>query len=45
LAAFEESVAELNAKIADFNLMVPNVNLQKLKLNVAEELAYLGIDP
>jgi hypothetical protein len=45
LAAFEESVAELNAKIADFNLTVPIVNLQKLKLNVAEELAYLGIDP
>ncbi len=42
--AFVETVAELNVKIAEFNLIVPIVNLQKLKLSVADELAALGID-
>jgi DnaJ family protein C protein 28 len=43
-AAFAEAVAELNSKIADFNLKVPIARLQKLKLDVAQELADLGID-
>lgn len=42
--AFAEVVAELNIKIADFNLMVPVADLQKFKLDVAQELAALGID-
>jgi DnaJ family protein C protein 28 len=42
--AFAETVAELNVKIADFNLKVPIVRLQKFKLEVAQELADLGID-
>jgi DnaJ family protein C protein 28 len=43
-AAFVEAVTELNKKIADFNLQVPIARLQKFKLNVAQELADLGID-
>jgi hypothetical protein len=43
-ATFATSIAELNAKIADFNLKVPIRGLQKLKLDLAEELAALGID-
>jgi DnaJ family protein C protein 28 len=42
--AFAETVAELNARIADFNLVVPVPQLQKFKLNLSEELAALGID-
>jgi DnaJ family protein C protein 28 len=42
--AFAESVAELNKKIADFNLKVPVVRLQMFKLQVARELADLGIE-
>jgi DnaJ family protein C protein 28 len=42
--AFAEVIAELNAKIADFNLMVPVAQLQRFKLDLAEELAGLGID-
>jgi hypothetical protein len=41
--AFAEAIAELNGKISDFNLKVPVAQLQKLKLNVTEELAALGI--
>lgn len=44
-AAFAEMVAELNAKIADFNLMVPLPQLQKFKIDVGKELTALGIDP
>ena len=43
-SAFAETVAELNAKIADFNLLVPVASLQKFKLDVAEEVASLGPD-
>ena len=43
-ATFAASLAELNAKIADFNLKVPIPGLQKLKLDLAGELAALGID-
>ena len=43
-SAFAENIAELNAKIADFNLTVPIASLQKFKLDVAEEVASLGID-
>lgn len=42
--AFAEAIAELNGKITDFNLMVPIARLQKFKLDVAEELAAMGID-
>jgi DnaJ family protein C protein 28 len=41
--AFAETLAELNAKIANFNLMVPIPHLQRFKLDLAEELAALGI--
>lgn len=41
---FAEAVAELNGKIADFNLQVPIPHLQKFKLDVAQELAELGIE-
>lgn len=40
-AVFAEAVAELNAKIAEFNLVVPILRMQKFKLDVAEELATL----
>ena len=43
-AAFAETVAELNAKILDFNLVVPIPGLQKFKLDLDQELAALGID-
>lgn len=43
-AAFSETVAELNAKIADFNLIVPIPHLQKFKVELDQELAALGID-
>lgn len=43
-AIFAETVAELNAKIADFNLQVPLVHLQKFKLDVAQELAAMGVE-
>jgi DnaJ family protein C protein 28 len=43
--AFAESIAELNRKIADFNLVVPIVRLQKFKLDLKHELDELGIDP
>ena len=43
-SAFAESIAEMNAKIADFNLMVPVASLQKYKLDVAKEMVSLGID-
>lgn len=42
--AFAETLAELNFKIADFNLKVPIARLQKFKLDVGEELAALGIE-
>jgi DnaJ family protein C protein 28 len=42
--AFAESISELNAKIADFNLIVPIPSLQKFKLDLSEELSALGID-
>jgi DnaJ family protein C protein 28 len=42
--AFAERVAELNAKIADFNLIVPIARLQKFKIDVNGELAELGIE-
>jgi hypothetical protein len=41
---FAEAVAELNKKIADFNLQVPIPRLQKFKLDVAQELADMGVD-
>jgi hypothetical protein len=37
--AFAETVAELNAKISDFNLQAPVARLQKFKLDAAQELA------
>ena len=40
---FAQTIAELNAKIADFNLMVPVADLQKFRLDVNEELAALEI--
>ncbi len=43
-AAFAETLTELNRKIADFNLQAPAVSLQKLKLDLENELARLGID-
>jgi hypothetical protein len=43
-AGFSDAITELNAKITDFNLLVPITGLQKFKLNFAEELAALGID-
>jgi DnaJ family protein C protein 28 len=42
--AFTEAIAEINAKIVDFNLMVPLPHLQKFKLDVNKELADLGIE-
>ena len=42
---FAEALAELNSKIADFNLMAPVARLHKFKLDVAQELhlaVYLG---
>jgi DnaJ family protein C protein 28 len=42
-AAFTESIAELNAKIDHFNLLVPIPRLQKAKLALDEELLALGI--
>jgi DnaJ family protein C protein 28 len=42
--AFAEVIIELNVKITDFNLIVPVTQLQKFKLDLAEELAALGID-
>ncbi len=42
--AFAEALAELNNKIADFNLMAPVARLHKFKLNVAQELAGMGIE-
>ena len=41
---FAETVAELNAKIVDFNLMVPIARLQKFKLDVDQELVGIGIN-
>jgi DnaJ family protein C protein 28 len=38
-SAFAETVAELNAKISDFNLQVPVARLQKFKLDVTQEVA------
>jgi hypothetical protein len=43
-AAFAETVAELNAKISDFNLQAPVVRLQKFKLDLGRELVALGIE-
>jgi len=43
-SAFTATVAELNTKIANFNLIVPIANLQKPKLSVADELAALAIE-
>jgi DnaJ family protein C protein 28 len=42
--AFEEVIAALNEKIADFNLKVPVAALQKFKLDVAQELAAVEAD-
>lgn len=42
--AFAESISGLNAKIADFNLIVPIPSLQRFKLDLSEELSALGID-
>lgn len=42
--AFAQTIAELNAKIANFNLIVPIPSLQKFKLDLAEELTALGIN-
>jgi DnaJ family protein C protein 28 len=42
--AFVEAVGGLNARITDFNLIVPITRLQKFKLDVDQELASLGID-
>jgi len=41
---FAEAVSELNSRIADFNLIVPLVHLQKPMIDVEQELAGLGID-
>ena len=41
---FAEALAELNNKIVDFNLMVPVARLHKFKLDVAQELAGMGIE-
>jgi hypothetical protein len=35
---------QLNARITDFNLIVPITRLQKFKLDMDQELASLGID-
>lgn len=43
-SAFSEAIAELNAKIADFNLKVPIAQMQKFKLDLDEELTALAID-
>ncbi len=41
---FAETIAELNSKIDDFNLIVPITRLQKFKLDQDEELVNLGVD-
>ena len=41
---FAEKVSELNAKTADFNLIVPLVQLQKFQIDFDTELERLGID-
>lgn len=43
-ATFAEAIAGMNAKIADYNLIVPIPRLQKFKLDVDRELTDLGID-
>lgn len=41
---FAETIAELNSKIDDFNLIVPITRLQKFKLDQDAELVNLGVD-
>ncbi|MFN8455388.1 MAG: DnaJ family domain-containing protein [Anaerolineae bacterium] len=41
IARFEESLQKINRKIADFNLIVPMVSCQRLKLRLEEELQRL----
>jgi DnaJ family protein C protein 28 len=40
---FADAVSELNARISDFNLIVPLAHLQKAVIDVEDELAQLGI--
>lgn len=40
---FEESIAQLNKEVFNFNLRVPSIQLQRLPLRLSEEYQALGI--
>jgi DnaJ family protein C protein 28 len=43
-AEFTSTIAELNVRIADFNLIVPFAQLQKFRIDAEQELIALGIE-
>ena len=43
-AEFASTIAELNVRIADFNLIGPFAQLQKIKIDAEKELTALGIE-